>query len=480
MNGKDAFAPFKAAAWKTSEDLDRFVASVTELTAADAQRLLELIAVRPAPAEADRHKLRCQAFVKLGERVADKALFAAYVRALRNADPAARTALAHLLPQVNNVAEHATLTALLRSPDAPLRQAVAAILPAVGGKTVFELIAEMVKEPSFAGRSEAMDVVMAMAPQHAVPVLQSVLETGSAPEKLKALQHLTEPRCSGREPASALKAVAGALADPSEGVAVAAIGGISALGSEDDYFAHVVPLLESKNTSVVKAAIAGLRLFATPRSVALLFRKLRAGPHVMRMAALDALEAIGTSDVLPPLVEALGHTQLAVRTRASEVLKALSLQGKVDLARTVIWLLRSRDVNVRRMAVELVQTVKDPDGELWPKLLGFLRDEDWWVRERVMDALTEMAGDKLVRHLAGFLQDPSDLVRRFGVDALLRLRAPESLGALVRTAQSDPDWWVRERAIEAVALIRDFRAVPHIVDLMVRNAQLQEIGRAHV
>jgi twitching motility protein PilT len=64
-------------------------------------------------------------------------------------------------------------------------------------------------------------------------------------------------------------------------------------------------------------------------------------------------------------------------------------------------------------------------------------------------------------------------VRRFGVDALLRLRSPAALGALVRTAQNDPDWWVRERAIEAIAMVKDFRAVPHVVDVMVRNPQLQ-------
>ena len=473
MNGKEILAPFKAAPWKSTEEVDRFVASVSELGAADMQRLLETIAVRPAPAELDKHKLRCQAFAKLGERVPDKGLFSGYVRALRTADPIARTTLSQLLPKVNNVTEHPTLASLLRSPDAGLRQSVAQILPAVGGKTVFDLIGEMVREPGFPGRSEAMDVVVAMAPQHAVPVLQSVLLTGAPPEKIKALQHITEPRCQGKDPAVALKAVAGALADASEPVTTAAIAGVSALGTEKDYFIHVVPLLDSKNPNIVKAAVAGLRAYPTSRSVSALTRKLRGGPHVVRMAALDALEAIGSSDVLPPLVEALGHAQLAVRARASEVLKALSLQGKVDLARTVIWLLRSRDVNVRRMAVELVQTVKDPEGDLWPKLLGFLRDEDWWVRERVMDALAEMAGDKLARHLGAFLQDPSDLVRRFGVDALLRLRSPESLGALVRTVQSDPDWWVRERAIEAIAQIRDQRAVPHLVDLMLRNQQLQ-------
>jgi twitching motility protein PilT len=473
MNGKEHLATFKAAAWKNAEDVERFVASVSELTAVDAQRLLDVIAAKPPAAEAEKHRLRCDVFVRLADKVPDKTLFPAYVRALRNADSVARAALAQLLPRVNNVSEHAAFTGLLRSPDGQLRQLVAKTLPAIGGKTAFELIEEMTSEPAFPGRSEAMDAVLAMAPQHAIPVLQNVVHAGSVTEKVKALQHLTEPRCTARDPAAALKAVTEALADASESVVAAAIAGVSALASEDDYFAHVVPLLESRSPAVVRAGVSGLRAYGSPRSVKVLARKLRSGPHVVRLAVLDALEAIGTSDVLPPLVEALGHTQLAVRARASEVLKALSLQGKLDLARTVIWLLRSRDVNVRRMAVELVQAVKDPDEELWPKLLGFLRDDDWWVRERVMDALADMAGPKLAPHLGAFLQDPSDLVRRFGVDALLRLRAPESLGALVHTAQSDPDWWVRERAIEAIALIKDARAVPHVVDVMLRNQPLQ-------
>src|SRR5207244_7724213 len=119
------------------------------------------------------------------------------------------------------------------------------------------------------------------------------------------------------------------------------------------------------------------------------------------------------------------------------------------------------------------QSVRDPTGELWPKLLAHLRDEDWWVRERVMDALVDMAGDQLVRSVVGYLQDPSDLVRRWGVEALLRLKAPEALGALVRTATSDPDWWVRERAIEAIAALKDPRAVPHLVSAMLGAPLLQ-------
>jgi len=473
MNGRDIVARFRAATWRTTEEAEAFAAEAAEVTVPEVLKLLEVVQAKPSPAEAGLYRLRVHAFQRVAERVPDKTLFVPYVRALRGGDGTLRTALAHLLPKANNVSEHLGLVALLRSPDAALRQCVAGVLPSVGGKTVFDAMGEMLRESGFVGRSEAMDALLAIAPQHAAPALTGVLEVGTPGEKVKALGHLTEPRCIGRDPAPTLKAVAAALHDPNESVVAAAIGGVAALGAEEEYFRMVASFFDSKSLAIVRACVDGLRHFASPRAVGALHRKLRAGPNAVRLAVLDALEAIGTADVLAPLVDGLGHTQLAVRTRAGEVLSRLSAAGKLDLARTVIWLLRSRDVNVRRMAVELVQTVRDPDGELWPKLLGHLRDEDWWVRERVMDALVGMAGEPLVRHLVGFLNDPSEIVRRFGVDALLRLKSPQSLGALVRTAGSDPDWWVRERAIEAVGAIGDQRAAPHLVDIMIRNPPLQ-------
>lgn len=471
MTSRELFAQYRAAAWPTTDDVEQFVASAGELTTDDILKLLDLTATRLGLPE--QHRQRCFAFYRLAERVSDKSLFSSYVKALRAADPTLRALLIRLIPKVNSALDHPALVALLQSSDAQLRKEVAQILPTIGGRKVFELLGEMAGEPSFPGRLEAMEVVVAIVPHHAVPLLQTVLAVGNEVEKVRAIAYLTEPRCAARDPGAALAAIAGALGDGQESVVASAIAGISALASEDDYLTQVGPYLESANLVLARAAVDGLRMFASPRAVAALHLRLRAGPNVLRFAALDALEVIGTGDVLNPLVEALGHAQIRVRTRAGEILSRLGKAHKIDLARTVIWLLRTRDVNVRRMAVELVQTVEDPDGELWPKLLGFLRDEDWWVRERVMDALTDMAGEKLLRHLVGFLQDPSDSIRRFGVDALLRLRSPASLGTLLRTAASDPDWWVRERAIEAVAAIRDPRAAPHLADIMLKNPQLQ-------
>ncbi len=90
-----------------------------------------------------------------------------------------------------------------------------------------------------------------------------------------------------------------------------------------------------------------------------------------------------------------------------------------------------------------------------------------------MDALVVMAGKQLTRHLVAYLQDPSDIVRRYAADALLRLKDPASLGALVRAAQGDSDWWVRERAIEAVGAIGMRETIPYVLDLLAREPDLR-------
>jgi twitching motility protein PilT len=461
---KDVLAQFAAAPWRSAAEVEALVADAEPLATADLVRLLDVLLARAGTAEQNR--LRILGFERIAAAADDKTLFATFVKNLRPAERELRAALVRLIPKVNDVAEHPVLVALLRHDDAGLRKEVAQLVARVGGRSAFDLLGQLAAEPGFAGRLEAMDAAMALAPQHAVPMLQAVLDVGTEAERLRAVALIAESGRHARAGDAAREALALVLHDAHDAVAIRAVAEFPSLADEGRYFDHAVPLVATRGPAVGRAVLEGLRRFPSSRSVDVLRRALRTGPNVLRFAALEVLEAIATNDVLEPLVEALGHRQLAVRTRAGEALVCLGRSGAVDLARTVIWLLRSRDVEVRRMAVELVQTVSDPDGSLWPKLLGSLRDEDWWVRERVMDALVEMAGEALLRHLAAFLNDPSDLVRRFGVDALLRLRSPASIGNLVRTAHTDPDWWVRERAVETLGAIGDGRAVPHLIHLM--------------
>ena len=476
ISGKDLVAQFKSASWKSPEELEGFVASVDALATGDLLKLLDIIAGK-AP-DPSIHRTRLAVFARLIDKNPDKSLFAPFVKALKGAEPGLRTTLASLLPKVNSPTEHAALVEHLRSTDAGLRATVARTLAQIGGgKTVFEMLTRAAGEPNFAGRIEAMDVLVGFAKHQAVQALGAAIAAGNVAEKVHALRHLGDRNTMGKDPAAALKVIAPVLdlQQQEEPVVIQGILSFSALCAEEDWFEYVGIFLDADGIGMVKAAVDGLRRFSSPRVIAALERKMRAGPRAIRLAVLNALEAIGTDVVLPPLVEALGHKQIPVRNRAAEVLKQLSMEGKLDLSRTVVWLLRSRDVNVRRMATEVIRAVPDPDASLWPKLMGVLRDEDWWVRERVMDALVELGGTRLTPHIAPMLADQSDVIRRFAVNVLGRLKDVKALRSLVQTATQDPDWWVKETAIEAVALINDPRAVPYVVHIMGADADLQPV-----
>ena len=474
--GKDLLNQFKAASWKAADEVEEFVSSVEDPQTPELLKLLDIVCGKAPDAGVQRG--RVAVFGRLIDKNPDKALFAPFVKALKGADPALRGTLAALLPKVNSATEHGLLVDYLRSSDAALRATVARALQQLGGsRTLFDLLTRAAGEGGFQGRLEALDVLVAFAKHQAVPALQAALQVGSPAEKLHALKHLGNAAVMGKDPAAALRAVAPLLdaQKQPEAVVIQAVLSFSALSTEDDWFEYVGIFLDSDSVGMVKAAVDGLRRFSSARVMATLERKMRAGPRVIRIAVLNALEAIGTDAVLPPLVEALAHKQIPVRNRAGEVLKQLSIQGKLDVSRTIIWLLRSHDVNVRRMATEIIRSVPDPDQQLWPKLMGVLRDEDWWVRERVMDALIELGGQRLTPHIVPLLGDASDVIRRFAVSVLGRVKDPKALRSLVQTATQDPDWWVKETAIEAVAAINDARAVPYLLHIMAADPDLQPV-----
>jgi twitching motility protein PilT len=299
-----------------------------------------------------------------------------------------------------------------------------------------------------------------------------VLSVGKSSEKLHALKYLGDPQLASKDLPSALRAIGSALSDSSDEIAVAAIGAFAAIVPEEDaYFSAVGPLIDCDKIQRVCAAIEGLHRFRSPRVFATLERKITSGPNAVRLAVLKTLEAIGTDDVILPLLAALEHAQPMVRARAGEVLKSLSLAGKLDLARAVVWLLSSRDSNVRKIAFELATTVPDRNA-LWTRMLVHMREQDWWARERTVDSLVELAGKTLTPVLVPYLADPSDLVRRCVLDALRRLKDPQAIGALVRVACADPDWWAREKALEQIAELKDVRAAPHILRLLTREPRM--------
>jgi len=476
LSSKELVASFRTADLSAPRDLEAFLREAGDPAPEVMLKLLEAVSARGAEKDFPRHRARCAAFERLVGRVPDKALFVPMVNALKGGDATLRTTLMALIPAVNHVGKHEELCQLLRSGDATVRQVGAQVLGGLGGKTALRLLGEWVEEAGFPGRIEAVDALARCAGHHAIPALKGALFAGNAEEQAHALRYLGDLKYVAKGSRDALQVIAEFLLEKRPPQLAPAVAAFCKLCSEEDYFVAIAPYLDVDEVDVVRAAVEGLRSFSSPRTFDALERKLLAGPNTIRFVVIGTLEAIGTDDVIPVLVGAISHPQQAVRNRASEALQNLSRSGKIDLARTIIWLAHSKDVNVRRQAVELARATNDQGDQLWPRLLRLLRDEDWWVRESVAEAVVGMAGHKLTPHILPYLNDPSDVIRRFAIELLMRLDDPRSLTPLLEVAARDADWWARERAIEAAAKLKDQRAVPHLVALLGdREVQLRAV-----
>ena len=473
MNERDVLPAFTTAAFPGESEEKDFLEAARALKAAEVLKLLEVVSNRAlVQKDPGRHTKRLKLFASSSEGWTDKALFLPFVRALRTADAPLRNVLVDAIPRVNSVEAHGELTGLLRAPEPLLRGAASRALSKIGGRTVFDMVGKLVAEPAFPGRIEAMDVFVALAPQHAASQLKIVLAVGNPAERLRAIQHLSSPPVSEKEPQVSASVLAPCMTDPAEAIAQAAATGFCALASEDEYFDKAAPLLDESRLEVARVVLQALSRFNSARSIRLLSRKLREGPNSIRQAVLGVLEARRDESAVPLLVEALELKNPQLRSSAANLLSQLGQEGRADLSRTVLWLLKSRDVDVRRFGVELARAAGKPE-ELWPQLVEYLRDEDWWVRERVGDVLVEIAADSILRPVAQLLTESDPLIRRFGTDMLKRLKNVGALGTLVRVADSDQDWWVREGAVEALGAIGDPRVVPHLVDMMSRAPEIQ-------
>lgn len=437
----------------------------------DIVELIDLAARRGLDPE--RRTAQTRRMVEAVERTRNRKLFLPLVRALKTGDPGARPALVRCIPLVNEPRAHPELCSLLDSKDVGLRAAAALALVSVGGPTVLRVLGERMSQPGFPGRAEAIDVLGTTAAHRALPAMLACLPVASAAERVRIARLIADREAMATDRVGALSVLKAMLGDPDDTVVATVVRAFGRIATEEEWFDHISPVLESPFQQVVLAAIHSLRRFASNRAITVLHGRLRAGPKASRMAVLDTLEAIGTDRVLPVLVVGLGHDDLAVRNRAGEVLASLGNSGRVDIARTVLWLLRSPDINVRRMAVGVARDVRDPNETLWPRLFELLRDEDWWVRERVADALIALAGVRMLGHLSHLLDDPQAPIRMFAVDVIGRLGEPKALGALVRRALDDTDWWVRERAMEAIAVLGDKRAAPYLVRILAREPSMR-------
>lgn len=468
MIQKELLEEFKSARWKTSDEMRAFVRKVEGFRSDDIVNMLDIVMSRKSM-DSPEHGMRVRALAELAANVTDKALFEPYLRALKSEDRHIRSVMVNLFPNAVNPPLLPKLCELLRSSDVNLRRVTSQILQKIAVGDVVRILGEMFAERGFAGRNEAIDIASASISHYSVEFFKVVLETGTSAEKIRVLKFLSNPAFVKNHPKSIASTARFALLDSEEAVLLEGISLFSKVCSEEDFFNYVGTFLYDKNLKLVKTTVEGLRYFSSDRAAAALERKLFTGPNEIRMAVLDSIEYNGTEYIQKPLIKALQHRQIEVKERAFGVLKNLAEADKLDLSLAVLWMLRSSDPNVRKKTLVVLASMPEKTKNLWQEILEHLRRESWWIKQQLLEPLSEMAGRELTPHLLKYLSDPTDMMCYFALDMLERLNAPEALEALVAVVEKGEEWWVREKAIYVIAGLKDQGTTAFLLSIAARE-----------
>jgi HEAT repeat protein len=168
----------------------------------------------------------------------------------------------------------------------------------------------------------------------------------------------------------------------------------------------------------------------------------------VRGAALRALGRIRDPAAIPELIEALGTPEASLPQRIAEILVRFDAAAVGPLCRE----LRNRESEVRRMwAAEILGWLGNAEAGI--PLIDALGDVNPEVRAKSAGALGKLSESRAIdRLLEMLLSDPIPFVRTRVAQALGAIGNPRVIDHLVQVLK-DPEWWVRIRAIEALEQI---------------------------
>ena len=217
-----------------------------------------------------------------------------------------------------------------------------------------------------------------------------------------------------------------------------------------------------------------LRRFSTESSRDALTALLEDQHKLVRHAALEGLAGMSIPVDVGPICQRLRDPDLTVQAKAIE---AITQRNDPKAILHLLDLLQDESEYVRRAAVEVLNQIGNT-GAI-KDLLGALRDRDWWVRVRAADALGTIGGPKVVEAVLSLVKDEDEFIRRCAVEILIASKAHaggDSVLSSLLEALGDADWWVRERAIDALADLGDRRAVLPLLRVMEQDIKAAPVA----
>jgi serine/threonine-protein kinase len=231
----------------------------------------------------------------------------------------------------------------------------------------------------------------------------------------------------------------------------------------------LIARLEGKDQSIKVHLIELLSKFPRPDVGRAIENQLQDKSKLVRKAAIAALDGMPGDRNIALLCSMLRDADLDARNKAVDLVVKIR---HPDTMKHLLDVLKDESEDARRAGVEVLNGIADV--ATLKHLLAALEDSDWWVRSRASDALAKIGGPKVMDAVLKLVGDENENIRRAAIEILNQTKDQRSVGHLMR-ATEDKDWWVRERAADALAEIgADAReAIPVLLKMLsgdVRSA----------
>jgi HEAT repeat protein len=235
-----------------------------------------------------------------------------------------------------------------------------------------------------------------------------------------------------------------------------------------------IAALRDEDWAVREEAATALGALRDARAVGPLVQLLGDDDRAVREATMQALTAIG-EDAVPALGRCLEGSNLTVQESAAAILATIGDDRVVD---ALIAALASTDWIVRMHAAKGLGRIAEPRA-IHP-MMPLLQDKVKAVRVEVSEALARI-GQAAVPSLLEALQSKEWLVKLHAIEALGKMRSPDTAEPLLSVLFNDPDQAVRTDAVRALGDIGDSRAVDFLLtslnDLDVRPVVVESLGK---
>lgn len=238
---------------------------------------------------------------------------------------------------------------------------------------------------------------------------------------------------------------------------------------------HLIEFLKDKNYLIRLNTIEALpRLKLEQEDTMLIIKMLDDENEEVQLASVRALGTIGDKIAIKPLFELLKQerdqfNKFVVNSLAKILKKSTSIKKiyeyakkgnsnvrketavllgllkNVDAIDTLISLLNSRNVRIRRAATSSIIRISRSNKTVIEKIILALKSKEWQIRKYSARILGIIKEETAVNQLFSLLKDPKGGVRRVVSNSLARL--PEKLVVKIATKSLESGDWKYRRAI---------------------------------